>query len=626
VLGEHARSTIVQRPPSSTKAGAPTQEVVHHATIVTMTDDGNAPTIPDTQAPTQGPSSTPKPPDARYTLRALLGKGGMGEVWLAHDTRIDRDIAIKLMRGGKDADAVARFFREARVQGRLEHPSVVPVHDLGDDSSPFFAMKRLSGTTLADVIAARDVAKWPRRTLLARFVEICLALEFAHQRGVIHRDLKPANIMLGDFGESYVLDWGLARIADGSDSDVIRNSDLRGDSDVGHTEAGAMLGTPGYMAPEQMRGELVDQRTDVYALGCILFEILTGEPAIPRDRTFELTLSALCHRPLDRSPDAPPELDELVARATQADPAKRIGSARELADGVQRFLDGDRDLERRRQLAADHAARAHQLLAKQDNHARAEAMREAGSAIALDAGNQEAKQVLARLLLDPPTETPPQVRAEIEHERQTAARAVVRTSVWVYLAFSLLLPVVYMLGVSKVWPLLVVAGECLAIVGFCVAALRFGWHIGPRLGFMMLCLHCTLLATIGVLLGPLLLLPILLFGTAGIFATVTSIDMPKSIVIVHLLALVIPLSLEWLGIVPASYTLLGNALVLQPWAIDLEPTALVVIVLSAVVMQLFANAFIFGAQRNIQARAQEQLHIQKWQLEQLVPSSGSSSA
>src|SRR5262245_27499523 len=196
-----------------------------------MSNDGNAPTVPDTQAPTHGPSTPgmPKPPDSRYALRALIGRGGMGEVWLAHDLRIDRDIAVKLMPGDatNNPDAVSRFLREARVQGRLEHPAVVPVHALGGaDTAPFFASKRLIGTTLADVINQPDHDKWPRRTLLARFIDVCLAVEFAHQRGVIHRDLKPANIMLGDFGETYVLDWGLARIGDTVDSGVIRASDL----------------------------------------------------------------------------------------------------------------------------------------------------------------------------------------------------------------------------------------------------------------------------------------------------------------------------------------------------------------------------------------------------------------
>src|ERR1043165_135078 len=128
-----------------------------------MTDDGHSPTIPDTQAPTHGSSLNSGParaPDPRYGLRTLLGKGGMGEVWLAHDTRIDREIAIKMMRGASDPDLAARFLREARVQGRLEHPAVVPVHDLGTEpNAPFFAMKRLIGTTLADVLTSHDHAK-----------------------------------------------------------------------------------------------------------------------------------------------------------------------------------------------------------------------------------------------------------------------------------------------------------------------------------------------------------------------------------------------------------------------------------------------------------------------------------
>jgi len=151
-----------------------------------MTDDGNAPTIPDTAAPTHaarvslGPVRTPVTPDSRYQLRALIGSGGMGEVWLAHDIRIDREIAIKMMRGNPDPDAVARFLREARVQGRLEHPAIVPVHDLGaDEKLPFFAMKRLSGRTLHDVITANE-PEWTRQKLLARFIDICFAVEFAH--------------------------------------------------------------------------------------------------------------------------------------------------------------------------------------------------------------------------------------------------------------------------------------------------------------------------------------------------------------------------------------------------------------------------------------------------------------
>ncbi|HEY5947147.1 MAG TPA: serine/threonine-protein kinase [Kofleriaceae bacterium] len=596
--------------------------------MVVMTDDGNAPTIPDTQAPTHGPSSTgtPRPPDARYAMRALLGKGGMGEVWLAHDQRIDRDIAVKLMRGGgsKDSEAVARFLREAKVQGRLEHPGVVPVHDLGgDDSAPYFAMKRLTGTTLHDVLAAHDQVKWPRRVLLARFVEVCLAIEFAHKRGVIHRDLKPANIMLGDYGEAYVLDWGLARIADEPDSGAIHNSDLRGDSGVGQTEAGAMLGTPGYMAPEQMRGESIDQRTDVYALGCILFEILTGEPAIPRDRAFELTLSALCHRPLDRSADVPPELDEICAQATNGDPAKRLGSARELADALQRFLDGDRDLERRRELAANHVARAQQLLAKQDNHARAEAMREAGSAIALDAANRDAQAVLARLLLEPPQQMPPAARRDLDAERRATIEATLRRGALIYSAFVALIPVAKLLGIAQTWPLAVIGAQLLMLIALSALAGTRRITLGAGVALTMLALHIFMLATIGVFLGPFLLLPILLFGSLPIMIMAPTVDFPKTIVVGHMVAVAVPLALEWSGAVPRSFSVAGGALVLDPWAVDITPQALIFCLLGTITLQLLANAVMLHRQRRNQELAQELLHIQKWQLQQLVPSSGS---
>jgi serine/threonine protein kinase len=201
----------------------------------------------------------------------------------------------------------------------------VPVHDVGSDATPYFAMKRLTGVTLADVLEAQacgdDEARtrWPRRTLLARLVDVCLAIELAHRRGVVHRDLKPANIMLGDFGETYVLDWGLARVLANAELPA-RDLPSSGDAPT-HTVAGAMLGTPGYMSPEQVRGEPVDARADVYALGCILYEILAGEAAVPRDRAIEATLEAHELRP-SRSPgavDIAPELDDRAVRATASE-------------------------------------------------------------------------------------------------------------------------------------------------------------------------------------------------------------------------------------------------------------------------------------------------------------------
>jgi hypothetical protein len=211
----------------------------------------------------------------RYALGATLGRGGMGEVRLCRDLVLHRALAMKLVTSTSPG-TVTRFVREARVQGQLEHPGIVPVHDLGLEPGgrPYFTMKRVRGVTLAEVLralaegneAAR--AKYPRRRLLQAFQAVCLTVDFAHSRHVVHRDLKPANVMLGDFGEVYVLDWGIAKHLDAPlDADA---ETLSGESvapQAGQTAQGAVMGTPGYMSPEQALGEPVDPRTDVYALG-----------------------------------------------------------------------------------------------------------------------------------------------------------------------------------------------------------------------------------------------------------------------------------------------------------------------------------------------------------------------
>ncbi|MCU1279757.1 MAG: Serine/threonine protein kinase PrkC, regulator of stationary phase, partial [bacterium] len=225
----------------------------------------------------------------RYGQRGVLGTGGMGEVALVFDRQIGRDVALKQLRpeARRDDVARARFAREARIQGQLEHPAVVPVYDLGgaDDGSLYFTMKRVRGTALGDVLSAlasgeEAVGKrFSRRRILTAFSQICLTAHYAHERGVVHRDIKPDNIMLGDYGEVYLLDWGLARIEAGDDlTDPAMRAGL-GAGD-GRTRAGQVLGTLGYMAPEQARGEhaTLDARADVYALGAILFEILTLQP------------------------------------------------------------------------------------------------------------------------------------------------------------------------------------------------------------------------------------------------------------------------------------------------------------------------------------------------------------
>ncbi|MBV8756720.1 MAG: protein kinase [Deltaproteobacteria bacterium] len=579
-----------------------------------MTDDGNADTLADPEGRPSG-GSLVRPPE-RYVMRTILGRGGMGEVWLARDVRIDRDIAIKLMRRDRSQspDAVARFLREARVQGRLEHPSIVPVHDLGEEDAPYFAMKRLTGTTLADAIT--DPAKWPRRTLLTRLIDVCLAIELAHQRGVIHRDLKPANIMLGDFGESYVLDWGLARIA--GESDLGKSADLvSGESQPGHTVAGEMLGTPGYMSPEQMRGDPVDGRTDVYALGCILHEVLTGKPAVPRDQTLEVTLTAQEHRPSRHDPDVPPELDDLCARATAAEPGARVATARALGDAIQHYLDGDRDLERRKLLAAEHARRAAEVFAERDDAAtRAEAMRQAGRAIALDPSNAAAQETLARLLLTPPREMPPAAQEKIEQERRNALRGVYVGGALAYLTFALVVPLAYFLGARGTGAMVTIAAFAALLSVTCTLGLRYP---GSRaLAYAVLAEHASLMVATGLLLGSLFLVPILVFGTLPIGIMLPILKRPLVVVVAHTMSFVVPLGAELLHLVPRTFELTARGILLAPPYVTLPAPTMLAIEVLCIFVQLLSVSYILYSQRAAQDRAQEQLHVQAWQLAQLV--------
>ncbi|MGN6110070.1 MAG: serine/threonine-protein kinase, partial [Kofleriaceae bacterium] len=356
----------------------------------------------------------------RYRLARLMGRGGMGEVIAARDEQIDRDVAIKRMKAAKPSGrAIERFLREASIQGRLDHPAIVPVHEIGldHDGLPFFAMKKLTGTTLAKLLG-EDRARGPlQRDVLRAFADVCLAVEFAHVRGVIHRDLNPNNVMLGDFGEVYILDWGVAKVVGEDDGEF---ADVDSGSGEHATAVGTAIGTPGYMAPEQVRGWTdIDGRVDIYTLGCLLFEILAGEPLHPRGAGLRSALDGIDARPSARAPgrDIPPELDALCVQATALDREQRVATARELGDRVHRFLDGDRDVALRRQLARGHLERATAAFAAGDtDELRREAMREAAAALALDPALGDAAALVGRLMLEPPRVTPREVEAAIAED------------------------------------------------------------------------------------------------------------------------------------------------------------------------------------------------------------------
>jgi serine/threonine-protein kinase len=265
----------------------------------------------------------------------------MGEVRLCIDRDLGRKVAVKISQA---TNQISRemFLREARIQGQLEHPAIVPVYELGKmpDGQPYFAMRRVHGRSLKEALE-----RYTRTKLLGAFVSICLAIDFAHSKNVIHRDLKPDNIMLGEFGEVYILDWGIAKIIGEPDPNLSLPLP-RPPDDSFQTTDGGVFGTPGYMAPEQARGdqEAISVGTDVYGLGLILFEILTGEPM----HSSSISL---------RSPELaiPPELVAICERALEFDLDARWPSAREMANAIERFLEGDRDLEARRKAAGGFA-------------------------------------------------------------------------------------------------------------------------------------------------------------------------------------------------------------------------------------------------------------------------------
>jgi serine/threonine protein kinase len=278
---------------------------------------------------------------ARYELVEKIGQGGMGIVFHARDRELDRPVALKVLIDGPDnAEARARMVKEARIIARLEHPSIVPVHDAGvlPDGRFFYAMKLVRGRRLDERVEP-PLALAERLQL---FQKICDAVAFAHAHGVIHRDLKPQNIMLGPFGEVLVLDWGVAKeVGDGALRPV------SGAGDGAHivpaqTTHGTVLGTPGYMAPEQARGDvaLIDERADVYALGAILYFLLTGRapvhespPAGPGATGVPVLTPP---RRFDRS--IPRPLEAVCRKALETERADRYPGAAELAGDIGDFL------------------------------------------------------------------------------------------------------------------------------------------------------------------------------------------------------------------------------------------------------------------------------------------------
>jgi serine/threonine-protein kinase len=564
----------------------------------------------DTQSPTDPFDRASGPLHlSGYEIGDVIGRGGMGEVVAAHDLRIERAVAVKRMRGPASPEATERFLREAKIQARLDHPAIVPVHELGHDPDgrPYFTMKRLAGKTMLERLASGG----PSQPLLRAFVDVCFAVELAHQRDIVHRDLKPANIMLGDYNEVYVLDWGVARVMR-----TERTSSLSVDSvpPGGMTAAGAVLGTPGYMAPEQMRGDDVGSAADVYSLGAILFEILAGAPLHPQGKkAIASTLGHPTASPAERSQRAvAPELDALCVQALAEEPKDRP-TARRLAEGVQRYLDGDRDAEMRRELAKTQLDLVREATAGGDH---ALAARHAARALAFDPTSREAADLVARFILEPPAKDPPELVASFERADTELARHRSRRSVLAFLSIYLWAPFLFATDIQS-WPLVgALFGSCTAMAGL----VYWNSRTSKVPASALLAGNFVLAVVFSRLASPFVIMPTIVCGMLLALSTHHLLETRRWVLATWAAtALVTPLVLEWVGVFAPTYRLTPEGVVTFSSIVRTRgPLDLAALIcgqtLLGVVVALYATAFA-RTTRDAQRRA----HRQAWHLEQMLP-------
>ncbi len=279
--------------------------------------------------------TTPQHLSDRYELGEILGFGGMSEVHLARDLRLHRDVAVKVLRAdlARDPSFYLRFRREAQNAAALNHPAIVAVYDTGEAETPngplpYIVMEYVEGVTLRDIV--HTDGPMPAQRAIETIADACQALNFSHQHGIIHRDVKPANIMISKTGAVKVMDFGIARaIADGG---------------VSVTQTAAVIGTAQYLSPEQARGDTVDARSDVYSLGCVLYEILTGEPPFVGDSPVAVAYQHVREDPeppSQRHAEISPELDAVVLKALAKNPDNRYQTAAEMRADLIRVHSGE---------------------------------------------------------------------------------------------------------------------------------------------------------------------------------------------------------------------------------------------------------------------------------------------
>jgi serine/threonine-protein kinase len=581
----------------------------------------------------------------RYELHRPLGRGSMGEVHLCRDAWVGREVAMKVLLPAHRSDPQlrARFLREVCVQGQLEHPSIVPVYDLGVDATGamYFTMKRLRGLTLGEILrglrekSPEVIRQFPQRRLLTAFASVCLTMDFAHSRGVLHRDLKPSNVMLGDFGEVYVLDWGLAKLRELSEHDAelaVRDPS----SDEIHTAAGRILGTFGYMAPEQALGKIaeLDERSDVYALGAVLFEILTLATLHPKtswNAMLHSTLKGASARPSERAPDldVPPELEAICVKATRVEAKDRYQSARKLHDAIEQFLNGDRDLELRRRLASRHAEAATQAAARVASDSgpseifRREALNEVARSLALDPTNEPAMRALAHVITAPPREVPREVSTELEVAAIARHRRLLRDGArFDFAGVALLAPIAAWMGLRSwkllgAWAVLTITSSLVKLLASRRSAQSSSsLHLSAYLAYLlsMLAFGC-----LSRSFGPLIFTPGLIAVATFAYSMSHDARYRFTVLLTGCAGLLAPLLLELSGALPPSYSFDDAGMRIRVDAARFpEIPTLFALTVAGLFMILGAGLLMGRLQRGLR-EAELRSHLHAWHLRQLLP-------
>ena len=578
-------------------------------------------------------------PGDRVRARRLIGRGGMGEVIAALDRRIGREVAIKRMR---DPHPIRR--RDRAVPPRGADPGAA--RSPGDRAGARARHRRRGAAVLHDEAALRAHARAsgsptgaPQARLLRAFVDVCLAVELAHARGVIHRDLKPSNIMLGDYGEVYVLDWGVARVLSGTPMRCRRRTRCRrssrrpsttttwagrtpSGSSEASTQTGAVLGTPGYISPEQLEGDAAGPPADVYALGCDPVRDARRRAAAParRQTAIASTLAAPRDRPSSRRPDRaiPPELDAGLPRRARPGPGRAAHRAPARRTRCRRTSTAIATSSAAARSPRSSSRSAHEALAAKDPDGRTTALRRAGRALALDPESAQAAELIGALLLEPPSAaSSPQLAASLERHERQIARHRSRQAIVAYLSVFALLPAVLLLDVRS-WTTVVV---CYATLTLGAATSWLHVKTGRPSVPVALVLTLSLAILFTRIASPFVLTPLVICCAIAALTSIPAIaERPWLVMAWTITAVMAPFVLEWTGVLDSTWEVGNRRIevhgdVFDPRGKDEEIALVLANLLFTLVVAWLALAI---SRRRL--AAQRQLHVQAWHLGQLVPS------